>query len=288
MVPPSQVKGNEKAKASTSDSTSPVGGAASSSKEDESRHDEKKTEDDCDNTEFNSIAFTECFYGKETSFSLKVGCNDQNYARKRFDHGPHFCFLDLEALSKLPKLLNYFVLSAIALAHEKRVIYSTCYIEHKALKKRYLLLAILRSKCIGVRYDFVICDEEDGNCVSLLVGISKINPYVFLPDVKVDLTTARETLRSYLCDPSNRLALIEGHPNKDEYGHLVGSDDVDPLQMGLAGNSAGARTRKATEFFGEGQTIPPKTKAEKRKRGLRNPKGGAKKPRKVYIMVIFL
>lgn len=236
-----------------------------------------KTVEEIKDMEFNSLAFTQCFYSNETSFSLFVGGVDQNYARKRFDHGSHICFLDLEALSNLPKLFNYFILSAVALEREKKVFYCTCYIEHKATKRRYLLLAILRSKCLAVRYDYVVCDEEDNNCVSLLVGITKMNPYNFLPDVEVDLAAAREILRSYLCDPANKLALIEGQVNKDEYGHLVGSDDMDPLQLGLDGGSSAKRSRKKISRYGEVESV----KKQGRKRGLRNKTPGSKKGKKV-------
>ena len=54
--------------------------------------------------------------------------------------------LDLEVRSKLPKLLNYFLLSAIAMDKEKCVFYSRCWIEIKSSKKQYLMLAVLRSK----------------------------------------------------------------------------------------------------------------------------------------------
>jgi len=206
------------------------------------------------------------------------------FARKKFDHGPHRCFLDLEAISNLPKLFNYFVLSAVALDKEKKVFYSKCYIQHKVTGKRYLLVAVLRSKCLHVRYDFVVVDEEDDNAVSLLCGISKMNPFNFLPDVKVDLEAAQEILARFLCDPKNKLALVEGHADKDEYGGLIQNGDFDPLQMGLGGAKAGKRSRKQTSKFGTADDESPKKKA-RRKQGSRPKNPPTKK--NVSAMFVF-
>ena len=95
-------------------------------------------------------------------------------------------------------------------------------------------------------------DEEDDNCVSILAGITKMDAYNFLPVVEVDLEPAKDMLTAFLCNPKNRLALIEGHPNKDEYGSLNADGDFDPLQKGMGGISSRKRARKSTSFYGDG------------------------------------
>ena len=245
--------------------------------------DEQGKKEDAD---FNSVAFTYCFFGDETSFSLKIGGQEQMFARKKFQHGPHRCFLDLEALSKLPKLFNYFVLSAVAMDKENKVFYCKCYIQHKVTGKRYLLLAILRSKCIKIRYDFVLCDEENDNEVTLLAGISKMGPYNFLPDEEVDFDASRDILARFLCSPKTKLALIEGQADKDEYGNLISSGDFDPLQLGLSGSGARKRSRKQTLKFSEDDSNPsPAKKAKAKKQGLR---GKPKLPPKRKVCTIIM
>lgn len=229
-----------------------------------SQEEGKENSENSEDPEFNSLAFTRCFFSDETSFTLKVGGEEQLYTRKKFQHGPHRCFLDLEALSKMPKLFNYYLLSAVATDHKKEAYYAKCYVEHKVFKKRYLLLAILRAKCLSVRYEFVLCDEEDDNAVFILCGISKIDPYIFLPDVKVDFEAAEEILASYLCNPKNRLALIEGHADKDEYGSLVAPNSIDPIGEGISGaGGSNKRRSKQTKRFGVECDLPADKKRKK-------------------------
>ena len=143
-------------------------------------------------TDYNAITFPGPFFTDESSVSLHVGGEAQLYTQKKFSHGPHRCFLNLEVRSKL--LLNYFFLSAIAMDKEKCVFYSRCWIEHKSSKKQYLMLAVLRSKCLHVRYEFLLCDYKDGKSVFMLCGVSKMALYVFLPDIDVNHDEAKDIL----------------------------------------------------------------------------------------------
>ena len=90
-----------------------------SQEEGKEKEEGKENSENSEDPEFNSLAFTQCFFSDETSFTLKVGGEEQLYTRKKFQHGPHRCFLDLEALSKMPKLFNYYLLSAVATDHIK-------------------------------------------------------------------------------------------------------------------------------------------------------------------------
>jgi len=142
----------------------------------------------------------------------------------------------------VPKMLNYYYLSAIAMEKERVVFYARCWIEHKQLRKRSILAAVFRSKCLHIRYDFVLVDPSNEYSISMLCGVSKMSPYVFLPDVPVDHAAVIEVLSRYICDPDNKLALIPGHPDKDEYGHFI-HDGFDPIASALDGVSTGKRTR---------------------------------------------
>jgi hypothetical protein len=243
---------------------------------------------DANGVDVNSKDFLRLFFTDETSVSMQIGGEEQLYTQKKFHHGPHRCFLDLEVRSVLPLLLNYYLLSAIAMEKERVVFHSRCWIEHKALRRRYILLAILRSKCLHVRYDFILLDP-DGNIISLLCGISKMAPFVFLPDVPVDHAAVKEILSRYICDPDNKLALIPGHPDKDEYGHFI-VDGFDPLAAALdgGGNSKRKRTQRQVQ---QGDAVDrttaktktkakPQTKAKRKSKAKPQAKPQVKKPRK--------
>jgi hypothetical protein len=228
--------------------------------------------------DYNSRGFLRLFFTDETSISKQIGGEEQLFTQKRFHHGPHRCFLDLELRSKLPAMMNYYLLSAVSMDKEKVVYYSRCWIEHKQLRKRYVLLAVFRSKCLHIRYEFVLCDPDDGYSISMLCGVSKMSPFVFLPDIPVDHAAAKEALSRYVCDPNNKLALIPGRPDKDEYGHFI-EDGFDPIANALDGASSGKRTRIARNLSdgGTGASTVPKAKKGKPKP---KPKPKAKKPRK--------
>ena len=194
--------------------------------------------------DFNALAFFAQFFSDETSITRNVGGEDQLYTQKKFHHGPHRCFLDLEVRSNVPLMLNYYLLSAVATEKEKIVYYSRCWIEHRNSKKRYIVLAVFRSKCLHIRYEFLLYDP-DNDTIFLLCEISKVVSYVWLPDVELDHAHAKEQLKRYICDPQHRLALIPGTPDKDEYGHFI-VDGFDPLAAALDGGG-GKRKRKPAQ-----------------------------------------
>jgi hypothetical protein len=189
----------------------------------------------------NSLAFLGQFYSDETSITKKVGGEDQLYTQKKFHHGPHRCFLDLEVRSENSLMLNYFLLSAVALEKPRRVLYSRSWIEHKKSKKRYICLAVFRTKCLHIRYEFLLYDPDDGS-VFLLCGVTKMELYVWLPDVELDHAHAKELLKRFICDPQHKLALLPGTADKDEYGHFV-ADGFDPLEAALGGGVIPKRAR---------------------------------------------
>ncbi len=194
----------------------------------------------------NALAFLGQFFSDETSISRNVGGEDQLYTQKKFHHGPHRCFLDLEVRSNIPLMLNYYLLSAVATEKPRTVYYSRCWIERRKSKKRYIVLAVFRSKCLHVRYEFLLYDPEN-DTVFLLCGISKVANYVWLPDVELDHAHAKEQLKRHICDPQHKLALIIGTPDKDEYGHFI-VDGFDPLAAALdGGGGKRKRQRKSTQ-----------------------------------------
>jgi hypothetical protein len=189
----------------------------------------------------NSLAFLGQFFSDETSVSRKVGGEDQLYTQKKFHHGPHRCFLDLEVRSENSLMLNYYLLSALVIEKPRRVFYSRCWIEHKKYKKRYILLAVFRTKCLHIRYEFLLYDPESGS-VFLMCGVAKMELYVWLPEVELDHAHAKELLKRFICDPQHKLALIPGTPDKDEYGHFL-ADGFDPLEVALGGGAIPKRVR---------------------------------------------
>lgn len=211
----------------------------------ETVNDEAKSKDmDC-----NSAGFYASFWTNDPSVTLYVGGHELLFTHKKFHHGPHKSYYDLEFLSIAPLLFNYFLLAAVALVKDKTVFHSQCWVEHKKSKDRYLLLCVLRAKCLQVRYDFLLWDI-DVNVIYLMCGVKKMSEYIFLPDVKVDREEATDVLVLYLKDPKNSLALRPGHPNKDEYGNLLPLDGFDPINHGMEGLSA-KRGRKQRNLLGE-------------------------------------
>ena len=78
-------------------------------------------------------------------------------------------------------------------------------------------------------------------------------------------------LAHFLCDPKNKLALVEGHADKDEYGRLIQNYDFDPLQLGLGGAKAGKRNRKQISKFGTTDDEYPKKGQKKQGSKPKNP-----------------
>lgn len=119
----------------------------------------------------------------------------------------------------------------------------------------------------------------------MLCGVSKMSRFVFLPDVPVDHAAAKEVLSRYICNPDNKLALIPGHPDKDEYGHLI-AGGFDPIAAALDGSGSGKRTRiqRIVSDGDVGGSTAPKPKAKRKPKAKPKPKAKtntkAKKPEK--------
>lgn len=179
-------------------------------------------------------------------------------------------------------MLNYYLLSAVAMEKERVVYHSRCWIQHKQTGKKLLFLAAFRSKCLHVRYDFATSDPDEGNAVSLICGISKMSVYIFLPDIPVDHAAAKEMLARFICDPANKLALIAGHADKDEYGHFI-VDGFDPIASALDGAGSGKRARTQRNLqhdsngdSGESAVVKPKPKPKPKPKRKPKPKAKAK------------
>jgi hypothetical protein len=212
--------------------------AGTTSTNDSTNGEDAKKED----PDFNSRAFLEPFFTDEVSNPLPVGGIEQLYTLKKYHHGPHRCYLDLEIRSRLPNMLNYYLLSAVAMKKEGKVFYALCWIRSNKTSKLYILLAVLRSKCLQIRYEFLLCDQEDNNNVFQLCGVKSMMNYTFLPDIPINHDECVQILSRHICDPENMLALIPGVANKDEYGHvMVGG--FDPFALALDGGKKPKRDR---------------------------------------------
>jgi hypothetical protein len=198
------------------------------------------------------------FHTNEASHTAMIGGGDgQLYVHKKFAHGPHKCLVDLEAQSKIPLMQSYYLLSALACTNKIRsALYSRCWVETKKGGKLYLLLCILRAKCLHIRYDFLLWDPV--SCVVfLLCGISKMSAYRLLPDRVVDHEFAVNLLKEYICNPKNSLELRPGSANKDEYGALM-SSGFDPIEAGVSGAKSSKRERNPPKNFATEGSLPQK------------------------------
>jgi hypothetical protein len=223
---------------------SDIEGESSSKKDKETVNlPENSTEDTVD---VNSAGYFASFWSDDPSVQLVVGGEEVLFSEKKYHHGPHKCYMDLEVTSVAPLCFNYYVLAAVAMVKDKQVLYSRCWVEHKSKGDRYLLLCVLRAKCIKVRYDFLLWDKET-HVIYLVCGIKKMGAYRFLPDVTVDHKEAVEVLCAYLNEPKNQLALMPGRANKDEYGNMLPLDGYDAIAVGIEGLTS-KRNRKTRDL----------------------------------------
>ena len=217
------------------------------------------------------------FNCNEDSFTVNIGGYNQTYCRKKFisDGGSSVkCFLDLEMLSMIPLLFNYYVLSAVLGKDGSYVNYSRCWVSKNSDGKQYVVLCYLRTKCNKWRCDSVLYDPTESGKIFLLTGLSKMKQYTFLPEVSLDHDWAKSILETYLRDPKNKLAWDpQGDvPNKDETGNWI-LDGWDPVEEGLKAAfdlSSKKRLRKrkasvrfADENFSSGTGKKPRKKANK-------------------------
>jgi hypothetical protein len=262
---------------SSSSSSNPKRGDEKNDGDDDSKEINEKNDEDAmkvqEDVEFNSRAFLEEFFTDDTTHTLNVGGIQQLFTQKKYHHGPHLCYWDLEIRSKLPNMLNYYLLSAVAMKKEHKAFYAMCWVESPHKKTRYILLAVLRSKCLQIRYEFVLCDVEDNNNVFILCGVTKIMPYIFYPDIPIDHEVYIPILSRYICDPQNKLALIPGTADKDEYGNFI-AGGFDPIADGLAGDNSRKRRRTATKKFAP---VVVGSSKKKRKQGKKETTTKAKK-----------
>ena len=100
----------------------------------------------------------------------------------------------------------------------------------------------------------------------------------------VDQTTASRCI----CDPDNKLALIPGHPDKDEYGHFI-VDGFDPIASALDGAGSGKRRRVQRNLGdgdgdgGAGGSTAPKPKAKPKLKARPKPKAKPKAKAKKQV-----
>ena len=112
------------------------------------------------------------FASKEISFDVFIGGIWQTYVRKKFDmdllNSPVHLYVDLEILDKSDKLFNYMLLSAHFNSKTKTLALSRAMVRNVTTQAKYIVLAILRTKCNKPRYDPL---ELQSNNYSLLLYI---------------------------------------------------------------------------------------------------------------------
>jgi hypothetical protein len=170
-------------------------------------------------------------------------------------------------------MLNYYLLSAVAMEKPRKVFYSRCWIQHGKTKTRYILLAVFRTKCLHVRYEFLLYDPSNGT-VFFLCGLAKMELYVWLPDVELDHAHAKELLKRFICDPQHKLALVPGTPDKDEYGHFIVAG-FDPLEAALDGAIPKRARKRPNVSVGGGGGVGSQAripKGKQAKKGKQQPK----------------
>jgi hypothetical protein len=107
-------------------------------------------------------AIIAAFMSKEVAFQLEIGGIPQCFVRKQFRMDSNrtviHCFVDLEVQDKTPPLYHYNVLSAHFNSTLKTLCLSQSVVKHVDNQAKYIVLAILRSKCTGPKYEAVLMD----------------------------------------------------------------------------------------------------------------------------------
>jgi hypothetical protein len=177
-------------------------------------------------------AILEALLGDDVSVTIAMAGRDQTYVKKRFKTDKSTIvtlFIDLETIDSIPLLFDYLVLSGHVNSKLKRACFSRVVIRDSHGKK-YVLLCILRTKCVNPRYDVLVLDVA---CTDPLLAVTRqlgltnlFKFFTFLPDEPFDHGYALEQLKAYV-HRANLVWTKEG-PNKDACGRLM-SDGFSPF-----------------------------------------------------------
>jgi hypothetical protein len=159
------------------------------------------------------------FMSADVSFEVELGKIAQVFVRKKFKMDPSGSvlqlYVDLEKADKLDEVYEYIVLSAHFNRSTKQLVYSQSVVKHKS-GALYVVLCVLRTKCIKPRYDVVVYRISDG-LVFRLVGLTQFRKdYVYDPNQSFDPEACFEALKNFFAE--NEMFWDRLIPNKLETG----------------------------------------------------------------------
>lgn len=126
------------------------------------------------------------------------------------------CYVDVEAVDKTPALYNYVVLSAHVNKSLKLITLSRSVVKQVSTGCKFIMLAILRTKCIGPRYDAVLMDLVNNDNI-FRVPFSKFRKeYRYDLDEYIESATCDELFLNWLVD--KEMVWDKTCPNKLEDG----------------------------------------------------------------------
>jgi hypothetical protein len=206
------------------------------------------------------------FLSKEMSFEFQIGSFAQCFVQKRFKTDPSASvlqfYVDIELLDKLELVYDYYVLSAHFNRSSKQLVFSQSVVKHK-FGAKYVVLCVLRTKCVKPRYDIILLRVSDGK-VFRLIGLTQFRKdYVYCSEEAFDPEVAFDALKEFFV--ANDLYWDKSRPNKDEQGN-PDHETWDP-SMGTAtlpARKRGTPSRYDDTNFMDKNTSAKKTKLNKR------------------------
>ncbi len=192
-----------------------------------------------------------------TVIEATVGGNPICYVQVKYDMDPtssckHF-YVNADMQDSISEpLYHYVILSATFNSTLKHVFYTGSVVEHES-GLRYVVLALLRTKCAAPRIDVVIQKLATGE-VFLLGNIAEFRrDYKFLPEVKVTLDREYTALKSFFVSKNmfwNKLKcnkLINGDPDLNSWEPTittVNNDESEEDEIDNSKNVSGSITTR--------------------------------------------
>ena len=193
-------------------------------------------------------------------------------------------FLDLEFLDKCPLLTEHLVLAAVANKHHKMFSHARVVVVD-SIGRKFIVAAILRTKCVGPRYCVVLVTVADWTKI-FRVDISKFRAdYTAVPSDTFDHEQVMDAVIAWFhetglaWDPNGSMLIKDNVgrscPTSKHYAML---EDMVHDITGDDGNEdkgAGGRKRKEPSYFYPTDITPVSKKASTSRRG--GNRGGTKK-----------
>lgn len=160
------------------------------------------------------------FLSKEESLPMEIGGISQCFVRKKFKMDPISsvvkCYIDVEVIDKSPPLYNYTILSAHCNSSLKTLVLARAIVKLANSRKKFVVLAVLRTKCTSPRYDVVLMDVVNTKEI-FRVPLSKFKKdYVYCIEENFDYAFCSDAFQKWLFN--NKLVWDKTKPNKLEDG----------------------------------------------------------------------